>query len=416
MLHFAPGLPLLGATTLKGTSAGPLTVGGGVTGTVRLEDYGVTTNDTGDNSTAIANALAALPAAGGAVLCPAGTIRYASSIDLGLTKSLVGVGRGVTVMHYTGSAHAVNIGVPGQTGAPQLCANFLEDLSIVGDGLTLAGSIGVRIIKCLNPSVRRIRIKTLETAMRLDASDLWVADGQVAEIDTNEVKFGLLITGNTSKQVNQMTFTMCYFGGSATSPANAYGIKIDNQLHGGNTFVNVHAEGFQGAGSKGFWVAGSGDPGNIFVGCGSEACTQNFLLDSGAVRNTVLAFQEDNVVDNGIANQVIGMSGRRDSQRYSPYSPSFTPDLSEGTIKHIDTMTGAMTVNNPINMQRGQHLYLYFQQDATGGRVITWGTKYRVGANWVPVTTGGKRNSIEFVYDDLYDLWIQVGGATGMAA
>lgn len=379
-------------------------------------------DDIADDTVPFTNALAALPASGGVVYVPSGTYRVnAGALDLGLTKSLLGAAVDAAKIHIVGSGIGINIGVPGQTVAPLPSSCGISRLTVVGDGSGVAGSIAVRIIKCLFPTLYNVKFSNIEAGLIVDAGDLWVANGYFEHIVTAEVKYGILYTGQAGKQVNQCLLLGGYIGGPGTSPASAYGLKIDNQLHGGNVFMDTHLEGYNGVGSIGLWVAGNGDPGNVFIGCGSEACTINAQFDAASQRNLVIGFQEQALVtDNGIENQFINMANRQDTHRYIPYAASYTPDLNNAaTIKQVDVLTGAMTVNNPTDpLRQGQHLYFFFQQDATGNRAVTFGTLFRPPASWTTANYGAAntRFTIEFVYDSFIGRFIAVGTSYGMAA
>jgi hypothetical protein len=88
---------------------------------------------------------------------------------------------------------------------------------------------------------------------------------------------------------------------------------------------------------------------------------------------------------------------------------SITIDSSQSNKWHV-TLAGNRVMENPSNPVDGRILILRIQQDANGGRTITWGTKFRfngdLGAgNVVLSTTGGSIDRIGFEYVANADRW-----------
>lgn len=102
---------------------------------------------------------------------------------------------------------------------------------------------------------------------------------------------------------------------------------------------------------------------------------------------------------------------QRSSQSIS-FASTITPSATAGELVLVGTLTGAITVNNPTGAVVGQELTFHFQQDGTGGRVVTWGNNYKV--NWTPTTTANLRNVITFIYTG--STWIQKSTAVGLPA
>jgi hypothetical protein len=88
---------------------------------------------------------------------------------------------------------------------------------------------------------------------------------------------------------------------------------------------------------------------------------------------------------------------------------SYTPNPFDGET-HIITMNANLTVNNPGRKPVGFKLCLIIIQDAVGGRTTTFGSDFK--ANWSPVTTASKTNTIEFISNGTN--WIQTSSAVGM--
>ncbi|MCP5086492.1 MAG: hypothetical protein GY952_06795 [Rhodobacteraceae bacterium] len=69
---------------------------------------------------------------------------------------------------------------------------------------------------------------------------------------------------------------------------------------------------------------------------------------------------------------------RTDGVATIAYGASITPSMIHptGTTYEVDTVTGALTVNNITDGRPGTQGVFRFVQDATGGRVVSWGANY----------------------------------------
>ena len=88
---------------------------------------------------------------------------------------------------------------------------------------------------------------------------------------------------------------------------------------------------------------------------------------------------------------------------------SITIDSSQSNKWHV-TLAGNRNIENPTNSVDGRILILRIQQDATGGRTITWGAKFRFNGdlsteNVVLSTEGGRIDRIGFEYVASEDMW-----------
>lgn len=92
-----------------------------------------------------------------------------------------------------------------------------------------------------------------------------------------------------------------------------------------------------------------------------------------------------------------------------------TPDASASN--NFDyTLTGNLTIANPTNLTAGMVLNFRLKQDATGGRTIAFGTKFKWPGGTVPtwVTTASAINFFSAYYDSASDMLLCNGG-TGYA-
>lgn len=386
---------------------GTVVGGGGLV--YNVKDYGAVGDDVANDTAAVQAAVTAA-VAGGVVYFPAGTYKITSSLELGQLISIVGVARDLAIIHYTGATYAMNIGDTNAAGTPPVCKNRVTDITIRGSGAASAGTIGIRVSKCLFPLIERTCCEQIETGYRFDGKDFWIASGHVIHGRAQLVKFGILITANGGKQVNDMTFVGGYYYGGG-GEAGAYGIKLE-AVSDSCKFFGTSVEGFNGAGANGWWVTSGAARGHTFIGCRSENCTVGFLLDATATAHLVIGHFSA-VTDNGYANQIIGIT-KRDSLRYQAYAAAFAADADVAEIWYVDLLTGPITISNPTSPRRGQRLTYLFQQDAVGGRVVTFGAAFRTA--WVPNTGANLRNTISFVYNDYVSLWLQTSSSVGMAA
>ncbi len=89
-------------------------------------------------------------------------------------------------------------------------------------------------------------------------------------------------------------------------------------------------------------------------------------------------------------------------------------DVFVWSAETSNALTGNLTISNPTNGAAGQEIEFDIQEDATGGRTITFGTNYKL--SWTPIITVGLRNTIRFRCTN-GTTWVQVGAAgTGLPA
>lgn len=78
------------------------------------------------------------------------------------------------------------------------------------------------------------------------------------------------------------------------------------------------------------------------------------------------------------------------------YSATVTLDMNAGLNFEIGTLTGALSLANPTNAKVGQAGFIRIAQDATGGRLITWGTFWQFsGSKPALSTTSG---AVDFLF------------------
>ena len=98
------------------------------------------------------------------------------------------------------------------------------------------------------------------------------------------------------------------------------------------------------------------------------------------------------------------MQLRRFTQRI-PYASSITPDANRGEIVVVDTLTGDLTVANPVNASSAMRLYFSFTQDDTGGHTVTFGSDFLT--SWGTIEDANATSTVDFWYNEVVGKWIQ---------
>ena len=96
-----------------------------------------------------------------------------------------------------------------------------------------------------------------------------------------------------------------------------------------------------------------------------------------------------------------GGSGSFSPQVSLAYAVTIGTDAATGQNFAVGPLTGNATLSNPINLQAGMRLVWRIRQDATGSRVLTFGTMFKFEYGIVPglTTTGGATDVLTAYYD-----------------
>lgn len=97
----------------------------------------------------------------------------------------------------------------------------------------------------------------------------------------------------------------------------------------------------------------------------------------------------------------------QDAYRVGTFAATYTPAPYNGS-KIALTLTGNITINATTQMHAGIQMTFIFNQDATGGRTVTWNAQYKV--SWQPDTAPNAVNTISLIYDGAN--WVQSGQGT----
>lgn len=105
--------------------------------------------------------------------------------------------------------------------------------------------------------------------------------------------------------------------------------------------------------------------------------------------------------------------GSGDTVSSISYAASITPDLAAGNIFAVGTLTGNITINAPTGtLTDGKRITFRLNQDATGGRTMTWNAVFRFGIDLTSgdlSTTPSVENRIVFQYNSTSVKWEAIG-------
>lgn len=108
-----------------------------------------------------------------------------------------------------------------------------------------------------------------------------------------------------------------------------------------------------------------------------------------------------------------GPAGAGDTVASISYAASITPDLTAGNIFSVGTLTGNITINAPTGtLTDGKRITFRLNQDATGGRTMTWNAVFRFGIDLTSSdlsTSPSVENRIVFQYNSTSAKWEALG-------
>lgn len=144
--------------------------------------------------------------------------------------------------------------------------------------------------------------------------------------------------------------------------------------------------------------------------------TQHVLITGNGSGTVALSDVNSNATTNiamtsTVANQPSWLNFTPTSHGYIAYAATITPNPFLASFYYVDILTGAMTVAAPSNQWEGATLTLRFQQDGTGGRVITWNAIFKKNLTGIS-TAANSYTTVSFVFDSVN--WIQTAFTTGV--
>lgn len=93
------------------------------------------------------------------------------------------------------------------------------------------------------------------------------------------------------------------------------------------------------------------------------------------------------------------------------FASTLTLDFAKSTIQRC-TLTGNVTLANPSNLIDGMIVNVRLKQDATGGRTVTPGSKWKLPSGTAFSTAANKVDWISGIYssdDDVIDCGVLIG-------
>jgi hypothetical protein len=100
-----------------------------------------------------------------------------------------------------------------------------------------------------------------------------------------------------------------------------------------------------------------------------------FVAKAGSTMTGLLLLSANPSANLGAATKQY-VDTARNSMITSTLSTAFTPTMGTA-VNYYLTLTASITINNPTGHVVGSSGKVIFKQDATGGRVVTWGTQYK---------------------------------------
>lgn len=130
--------------------------------------------------------------------------------------------------------------------------------------------------------------------------------------------------------------------------------------------------------------------------------------DDGDLAAAVTRFNDDVM---GLFARLSGQQNFIGAQAVLPttiaYAASITPNCLLSDTFVIGTLEGDLTLNNPSSLLDGQSVNVTFRQDATGGRQVTYGSKFKFingASNVQPHQSANKRSLLSGKYIAVYDI------------
>lgn len=151
-------------------------------------------------------------------------------------------------------------------------------------------------------------------------------------------------------------------------------------------------------------MTNGGDTNKPYTGLSIARNSKYNVVNISSFTNT-LYMTEGDMTDNSVT------INQQNSLQVLPYAKTIQPNPYNGSDMKI-ILTGDLTIKDPKKgtYHVGTKMRFILEQDATGGRKVTFEALYRI--NWNPNTSKNKVNIIDFIYDGVK--FIQVGSTVGL--
>lgn len=225
-------------------------------------------------------------------------------------------------------------------------------------------------------------------------------------ISTTNAGDGRLVGGS-------VTMTTLVFNGTNTGRQEGMMVLLDGSRGAGNRFVDLSTNRIDAVGVNGLSHSLPLPPSGL--NAPSMATAQRDAIASAD--NGTIVYVTDGTpgfyVRASGAWLLLGSGGSSDTVSSISYAASITPDLTAGNIFAVGTLTGNITINAPTGtLTDGKRITFRLNQDATGGRTITWNAVFRFGIDLASTdlsTSPSVENRIVFQYNSTSAKWEALG-------
>lgn len=330
-------------------------------------------------------------------------VTYADATEI--SKGIMQVGTGLDVV---GGVVSVDVT---ELGAESYATEAQKGIMQVGTGLDVTNGV---VSVDLTEVTYQDATTTQKGIVQIDGTSLTITSGVLSVKDATDVVPGVVTAGSgidiTGGQISLAPATASTIGGviagsgisiapdgtisSAALPDASYATKgiLSVTQNTGLDLTGGVLSGIDAAvGTKGVVSVGS----NIAVNAGvisvptaenntlglvKSANINNITISGGNidVGPDVLRFDQNNVFTKSqtVSPSTLGTTG------------TVSVDASASNIFNI-TLAGNVTLANPTNLAAGQQIVFIIQQDATGGRTLSFGSAYKFRQGITPVVSSG---------------------------
>lgn len=382
---------------------------------------------------------------------PRGYYGYATSPNFCKTGIAL-VGEAGTVLKYTGTDKAVNFSAADDEWV--FCCR-MENFQVQGHA---NADYGLWLVGLREADFRNIKIldfkeasMTLKSCVANNFYNIYVPhdatvkpkngivlDARPSQQTTVSNFFNLVVEGATEKGIYlKNSFWNNFYGGASENLAGK-GMVIDansgSVLNDGNLFTGFDFEANnQVVAGDNVEVRGNS---NLFINCN---CTGSFRIYPGKRHGVMGGGFADITIDSGVTSAFLksveltgtltdgGFATRKEGvitaasaglpivEQMPPYNPTgYNPALSAGAYAtncqygnfFYFVASDNFTLSNPTNAVNGMRVTWRIQQDGTGNRLITLGSKFDPGPFTITLsTTALKYDYIEAIYNSAADQW-----------